>query len=292
MKTTHLPRSSKLLPAAFVGALLLAFLPAKTAAQVVLTIDRRVKVHAAPALTSKRTDGLKQGETVTLLSGRRGSFFKVRLESTRTGWVHGKYLLLPDIEEREFGADTVLTPSKASAFPLCGTARHYRWKAKIATSGSSQTPTKPSVHAALGWAPLPFSGHSLQSWCEARMGRETRPFSVLGWVRRVRKEDDGDVHVEITQNANDAVEDCFVVEIPAANLSARFNKARNDLAALLSVSQLSDKDFATPTRVRFTGLAFWDGWHATSTGATSHGRCNSTRGAAWELHPVFKVSAP
>lgn len=292
MKTTHQPRFSNFLMAVFVGALLLAFLPVKTSAQVLLTIDRRVKVHAGPALASKRTDGLRQGETVTLLSGRRGSFFKVRLANTRTGWVHGKYLLLPDIAERDFGAETAVTATRASAFPLCGTERHYRWSAKVTTSGFGQTPTKPSVHAALGWTPLPFRGHSLLSWCQARMGRETRPFSVLGWVRRVRKEDDGDVHIEITQNANDAVEDCFVVEIPAADLSTRFDKARNDLAALLSVNKLSDKDFPTPTRVRFTGLAFWDGWHATSTGATSHGRCNSTLGAAWELHPVFKVSAP
>ena len=186
-----------------------------------------------------------------------------------------------------------MAAASASAFPLCGPARHYRWSAKIVTSGFSQTPTKPSVSAALNWAPLPFSGHDRLSWCEARSGRETKPFSVLGWVRRTRAEKgDGDVHVEITQKASDAVEDCLVVEIPPADLSPQFNKARNDLAALLSVSQLSDKDFAAPTRVRFTGLAFWDGWHATSTLPVNHGRCNSTKGAAWELHPVFKVSAP
>lgn len=292
MKTTHLPGRRHLLIAGFVGALLLTFLPSNAAAQVILTIDRRVKVHETPALAGKRTDGLTPGNTVTLLPGRKGSFFKVRLESNKAGWVHGRYLFLPDIEERAFGAETMLTAAKASAFPLCGPARHYRWSAKIATSGFSQTPGKPSVNTALNWAPLPFSGHDLLSWCEARSGRETKSFSVLGWVRRTRKEDDGDVHVEITQNANDTVEDCFVVEIPAADLSPRFSKARDDLAALLSVNQLSDKDFAAPTRVRFTGLAFWDGWHATSTLPVKHGRCNSTRGAAWELHPVFKVSAP
>ena len=292
MNTTHLRRSRNLLFAGFAGALLLTLFPLTAAAQVVLTIDRSVKVHAKPALAAKRIDGLTSGSAVTLVPGRRGSFFRVRLESNKTGWVHGKYLLLPDIEERTFGAEMTLTAAKASAFPLCGPAHHYRWSAKIVTSGFTQQLTKPSVHTALNWAPLPFSGHSLLSWCEARSGRETKPFSVLGWVRRTRKEDDGDVHVEITQNANDAVEDCFVVEIPAADLSPRFNKARNDLAALLSVSQLSDKDFAAPTRVRFAGLAFWDGWHATSTLPVNHGRCNSTKGAAWELHPVFKVSAP
>ena len=292
MNTTHLTSRRNLFCAGLAGALLLTLFAFAANAQVTLTIDRRVKVHAAPSLTSKRTDGLTSGNTVTLLPGRRGNFFKVRLESNKTGWVHGKYLFLPDIEEREFGGAMSLTTAKASAFPLCGPERHYRWSAKIATSGFSQTPGKPSVNTALNWIPLSFSGHDLVSWCAARSGREVKPFSVLGWVRRLRKEDDGDVHVEITQNANDAVEDCFVVEIPAADLSPRFNKARDDLVSLLSVNQLSDKDFDAPTRVRFTGLAFWDGWHATSNLPTKHGRCNSTKGAAWELHPVFKVSAP
>jgi len=292
MNTTHLPSRRNLLFAEFVGGLLLTLFASTANAQVILTIDRRVKVHAAPSLTSKRTDSLTSGSTVTLLPGRRGSFFKVRLESNKTGWVHGKYLFLPDIEERTFGGEISLTAAKASAFPMCGPARHYRWSAKIATSGFSQTPGKPTVNTALKWTPLPFSGHDLLSWCEARSGKETKTFSVLGWVRRTRTETDGDVHVEITQNRNDAVESCFVVEIPAADLSPRFNKARNDLAALLSVSQLSDRDFAAPTQVRFTGLAFWDGWHATSTLPVKHGRCNSTKGAAWELHPIFKVSVP
>jgi hypothetical protein len=294
MNTTHLPNRRTLLIAGFAGALLLTFFPATAAGQVTLTIDRRVKVHETAGLAGKRIDGLGPGNSVTLLPGRRGTFFKVRLENGKTGWVHGKYLFLPDIEERAFGAAEIMTTApSASPFPLCGPERHYRWKAKIATSGFTQTPTKPSVNAALNWPPLSFSGHDLLSWCEARSGRDFKPFSVLGWVRRTRKEDnDGDVHVEITQKANDDVKDCLVVEIPPANLSPRFNKARNDLAALLSVSQLGDKDFATPIRVRFTGLAFWDGWHATSNLPTSHGRCNSTKGAAWELHPVFKVEAP
>jgi len=294
MNIKHPSSLRTLLIAGFASVLLLAFLPSTANAQVTLRIDRRVKVHETAGLASKRIDGLGPGNAVTLLPGRRGSFFKVQLENGKAGWVHGKYLFLPDIEERAFGAAELMpTAPSASPFPLCGGERHYRWKAKATTSGFTQTPTKPSVTAALNWAPLDFSGHDLLSWCQARSGREFKSFSVLGWVRRTRKEDnDGDVHVEITQKANDDVKDCFVVEIPPANLSPRFNKARNDLAALLSVSQIGDKDFATPIRVRFTGLALWDGWHATSTLPTNHGRCNSTQGAAWELHPVFKVEAP
>src|SRR6185436_18780416 len=143
------------------------------------------------------------------------------------------------------------------------------------------TPANATLPTALNWAPLPFSGHDLESWCANRINRETKPFSIAGWVRRTRKEPDGDLHVEITQNASDEVQNCFVVEIPAAELSPRFNKARNDLASLLGVNKLTDKDFPSPTRVRFTGLAFWDGWHATSNLPVNHGRCNSTKGAAW-----------
>ena len=292
MNNTQLPGGRNLLGAGFAGALLLTLFSLTTLAQVRLTIDRRVRVHERPAIAGKRIDGLTPGSTVTLLKGRRGSFFKVQLENNQTGWVHGRYLFLPDIEERPLGTESMMTATMAAAFPLCGPEAHYRWKEKISKSGFTQQPGKPSVSAALQWIPLSFSGHDLLSWCTARSGRETKTFSVLGWVRRTRKEADGDVHIEITQNASDPVTNCFVVEIPAADLSPKFNQARTDLATLLSVSQLTDQDFTTPTHVRFAGLAFWDGWHATSTLPVNHGRCNSTKGAAWELHPVFKVSAP
>ena len=292
MNRTHLANHRDLLGAAFAGVLLLTLFTLTVPAQVKLAIDRRVRVHQTPSLTSKRIDGLTPGSKVTLLKGRRGDFFKVQLENEKTGWVHGKYLFLPDLEERPLGAESMMTEALASSFPLCGPEAHYRWKQKISKSGFTQEPGKPSVNAALQWSPLSFSGHDLLSWCTPRSGRETKAFSVLGWVRRTRKEDDGDVHVEITQAASDPVTDCFVVEIPAADLSPKFDQARTDLATLLSVSQLTDKDFTTPVHVKFTGLAFWDGWHATSSLPVKHGRCNSTKGAAWELHPVFKVSAP
>src|SRR6266850_3840249 len=127
MSITHLPSLRNLFFTGFAGALLLAFSPSTAAGQVILTIDRRVKVHETAALTGKRVDGLAPGSTVTLLSGRRGSFFKVRLESSKTGWVHGRYLFLPDIQESPFGAQTITTAATTgAAFPMCGPARHYR----------------------------------------------------------------------------------------------------------------------------------------------------------------------
>lgn len=287
-------RRLSLLIAGFAGAAILGLCAKNAPAQVTLTIDRQVNVRAAPGKTQKRVNGLAAGQKVTLLSEqRRGSFFHVRLADNTDGWVHGKYLILPDIPEpgglEAIGPEAV---AAASSFPACGPEHHYRWKQKISTSGFSQTPSTASVHAVLGWAALPFAGHNILSWCQNRAPKETKAYSVLGWVRRTRKEADGDVHVEITQGSGDAVTDCMVIEIPPADLSTRFNKARSDLATLLSVSQLTNKDFDTPTRVRFTGLPFWDGWHAGGTLPVGHGRCNSTKGAAWELHGVFKVVAP
>src|SRR5215510_10705778 len=287
-------RSSILLTSIITGLVIVAS-SATAHGQIVLTITRNVKVHAQPTLTSETIDGLTSASTVTLIEGSRsGNFFRVRLQNDRTGWVHGRYLLLPSLEERPFGTEAALmAPSAAAAaFPLCGPERHYRWKEKITTSGFNQIPTKPSVNTALNWSPLSFSGHDLLSWCNDRTPREKKVFTIRGWVRRTRKEDDGDVHVEITQNAADAVEDCFVVEIPPANLSSSFSKARDDLLSLLGMTEVQDKDFNSPIRIKFTGLAFWDGWHATSGLPVKHGRCNSTKGAAWELHPVFEVAPP
>lgn len=157
-----------LLTSAFAAVLILSVSPMCGHAQVLLKIDRKVKVHAGPALKSARINGLTPSDTATLIPGhRRGSFFKVRFQNDKT-----------------------------------------------------------------------------------------------------------------------------VVEIPAADLSPGFNKARNELISLLGMTEVKDKDFPSPTRVRVTGLAFWDGWHATSNLPVKHGRCNSTKGAAWELHPVFKASAP
>jgi len=148
MHRTHLANHRDLLGAAFAGVLLLTLFTLTAPAQVKLAIDRRVRVHQAPSLTSKRIDGLTPGSKVTLLKGRRGDFFKVQLENEKTGWVHGKYLFLPDLEERPLGAESMMTEALASSFPLCGPEAHYRWKQKISTSGFTQQPGSPTLDQA------------------------------------------------------------------------------------------------------------------------------------------------
>jgi len=263
-------------------------------AQVILTVARAVNIRSGPSKTSKLVGTLTADQKVVLeLPGGQNNFFKVRLDANTAGWVHGDFLLVPDLESLAPNTEALMVTATAAAMPACGLLPHYRWRQKTTTSGFTPQPTSASVNAVLQWAPLGFGGHAISTWCKARGGRELKPFSVLGFVRRTRNEvGDGDIHIEITKTATDAVEDCVVVEIPPANLSPQFASARTDLASLLSVNSITNKDFDTPTRVRFTGLAFWDGWHATSGLPSGHGRCNSSVGAAWELHPVFKVTAP
>jgi len=273
--------------------LIVASLSGRTKAQVTLTTGAAVEVRSGPSPRSNRLDTLPAGQQVILVSpnGRR-DFFQIRYNDNKIGWAHGDLLLVPDVEAMETLPDNRMMMARRATMIACGTEVHYRWKQKVVTSRFAAQPPTASVNAALHWPAAPFRGHGIASWCKDRVGREVNSFSVAGFVRRTRTETDGDVHIEITQRASDPVENCLVVEIPAADLSPRFNAARNELARLLSVNTITSKDFTTPVKVRFSGLAFWDGWHAGADFPVGHGRCNSTAGAAWELHPVFKVSAP
>lgn len=56
-------------------------------------------------------------------------------------------------------------------------------------------------------------------------------------------------------------------------------------------------DVSPPVRVRFIGLAFFDGQHrgnASKLDRTdgAHGRCNSSARALWEIHPIYLVTKP
>jgi len=137
--------------------------------------------------------------------------------------------------------------------------------------------------------------------CAARLGREQNVYAVTGWVRRVKlHEDDGDWHIELTGERSTAVDSCIVVEIPAPSFGGTYQKARSELAALVDTASLTPQgNLRTPVRLRFAGLAFFDGIHQKrsrgpggSTHAEGHGRCNSSVRALWELHPVYGVTAP
>ena len=169
----------------------------------------------------------------------------------------------------------------------------YRWSEKIDESLASVTPRRASVATMLSrWAPLALMRHDE---CAARAGRELRTYSVIGWVRRVKKQEtDGDWHIELTRQANSSPTACIVAEIPPTSPNGNFGQARTDLDALLASAQVAgDGEVTPPIRVRLVGAAFYDGFHHTAAGgASGHGGCNASGRALWELHPVYFVRAP
>ncbi len=184
------------------------------------------------------------------------------------------------------------------AFPREGTAQtcaepFYRWSEKIDESLAGVTPRRVSVATMLSrWAPLALMRHDE---CAARTGREIRTYSVVAWVRRVKKhETDGDWHIELTSQANSSPTACIIVEIPPASPNGNFGQARADLDALLASAQVAgDGEVTPPIHIRFVGAAFYDGFHHTAAGgASGHGNCNASGRALWEIHPVYFVRPP
>jgi hypothetical protein len=173
-------------------------------------------------------------------------------------------------------------------------ATHYRWPEKTSTALLDTQPEQVSIGEMLRWR-HPEIGPGPAFFCAPRVASERHVLSVLGWVRRVDKtKDDGDWHIELTQNRRDDVDACIVAEIPLAELHPAFRTARGTLDSALAYTKVKRKgDLAKPVRLRFIGAAFFDGEHLSRKGRLQpHGRCWSTVGALWEIHPVFRIERP
>jgi len=173
---------------------------------------------------------------------------------------------------------------------------HYRWSEKIDTTLAKLPPAPTDIARILtGWEPLSRASRDL---CTPRSGREDSVFVLTGWVRRIQlHESDGDWHIELTEAATSPVTACIIVEIPAERYGAVYRAARAALAALVDTTRLGVRGgLAAPVQVRFTGAAFFDGYHELPWPGgpprpVLHGRCNASLHALWELHPVYKVEA-
>jgi hypothetical protein len=173
-------------------------------------------------------------------------------------------------------------------------ASHYRWPTKTSTALLGSPPHSASVRVLLTW-PAPPIGRGPRFWCAARSAPEEQVVDIVGWVRRVdKKKDDGDWHIELTQERDDRVEACIVAEIPPAELHAAFRNARAALdSALRTVHPARHGELPDPIRLRFIGAAFFDGEHLRSESRISpHGRCNASVSALWEIHPVYRIERP
>jgi hypothetical protein len=173
------------------------------------------------------------------------------------------------------------------------TEPHYRWSAKVDTTLIAATPVASTVTAVLtSWAPRPVTARDR---CAARGDRELTVYGVTGLVRRVDKyKDDGDWHIELTERQDSPPDSCILSEIPAARYGPVYARARASLDLLLGPRAIRRNTLiAKPRRVRVVGPAFFDGEHrrgATFDIGKRHGRCNSSIGALWEVHPVYAVT--
>lgn len=173
------------------------------------------------------------------------------------------------------------------------TEPHYRWSMKVDTTLVAATPVASTVTAVLTtWPPPPLTARNR---CAARRERELTVYGVTGWVRRVDKyKDDGDWHLELTERQDSPPDSCLVAEIPSSRYGPVYARARASLDSLLGPRAIRWNTLvARPHRIRVVGPAFFDGEHrraATLDIGKRHGRCNSSIGALWEVHPVYAVT--
>ncbi len=181
------------------------------------------------------------------------------------------------------------------AYDQSSDEQRYRWPVKIDTSLVLQPVTPTSIAAILTeWAPLRLTHRDDDA---PRTGRELEVFSLLGWVRRARDNEDGDLHVTLTGRPDAPRDSCIVAEIPAARFGVAYQKAREELFSLLRGARFRKTgELRAPVLLRFTGAAFFDGNHQKGgrrrSHAEGHGDCNASASALWELHPVYKVEPP
>ena len=174
---------------------------------------------------------------------------------------------------------------------------HYRWTQKIDTALADLAPRPASVAAMLAtWTPPDLGPRDR---CAARSERERDVYGISAWVRRVDKhKDDGDWHIELTERSDSPSDSCIVVEIPAPQYSLRYARARAALDSLIGDGRIRRGGvIARPFRARVSGAAFFDGQHRrggrrSDTIDGEHGRCNASVRALWEIHPVYRVTAP
>ncbi len=258
------------------------------------------KLFSHPDATSPVIAGLRPGDVVQLGPGaQRGRLFPVRAPGGQSGWVDGRLLVPPGMPNLAALTETsvnyeALLARTESKYPKCGSAKHYRWAAKV-SAPDNQDPGALTVATILStWQPPSIDvGQSLAAWCVPRIAAEDRTFALTGYVTRIKRaETDGDWHIELVTHGS-AVTNCVVAEIPSPTYAAGFAMARTDLLAKVAAAGATidgNGDLSKPVQVTLVGDAFYDGWHTNSSGSpVGHGRCNSSPRALWELHPVFVV---
>lgn len=258
-----------------------------------MVVTHNVNLRRDPSTNHSPIRLLHVGDTLELLAARPVRGFYHVLADQDTGWVWTKNVHLRtsrNVALAPMAIARAAAPSHECADP------HYRWTAKTGViEGSAEEATIRDILS--NWDP-PEIANTAADWCVARDSSESRVIVVVGYVRRVKKESDGDWHIELTNGPREVVQNhCVVVEIPPAEINPAYARARRDLTTLLGRHTLpTTYDPAPSVQVRVTGLAFFDGEHRGAAAhpmtAHQHGRCNSSARALWEIHPVTAISMP
>ena len=125
-----------------------------------------------------------------------------------------------------------------------------------------------------------------------RQGREKKWVEITGKVALIKIEEDGDIHVKIT-DADNPSSPRAVLEVP---YGAAWCKFRETVLAWTKISFPSGAKTLTlkdKPVIRAVGKAFWDGKHAASAqsgGVRANKRDYDPNSSVWEVHPVMALT--
>lgn len=179
---------------------------------------------------------------------------------------------------RRLAALLVVAAASARPEENCGTER---WQVKIAADGAQLREASPPEVRTVAQlfaleAPRYREGRP-------REGAELDVVEIAGWLRAVKLEEDGDLHMLIADTPDEGAP-TLIIEVPDPNCAAkspykdRMSAARAATAKLIgAVYGRKFRALPVPKHVRVTGPVFFDKRHG-QTGAAPNGV---------ELHPVL-----
>jgi hypothetical protein len=122
--------------------------------------------------------------------------------------------------------------------------------------------------------------------------QEGKEVAVIGYLRLVALEPDGDYHLQLTESTSSTK--CVIAEVPNpdfvtdARLKAQAKAAREAIDKLRKKGTLiGGALLPIAVRVKLSGVLFYDSAHV---GTPPRGKQGMTAPSLWELHPVAGVT--
>lgn len=172
-----------------------------------------------------------------------------------------------------------LTTSKAGTFKspteFVGKVGKYRWKVKM-DEDPPITPTKVITIAEIAtWSDL----KDIHEDSPRQLGNERQFFETTGKVMLVKAEDDGDLHVQLTDGKHE-----LVVEVPVGKPWEDIRKEVFSWAEVTFPCGPHELKLTKHPRITVVGKAFYDGQHKSKK---QNRRSYDDGMLVWEIHPVM-----